>query len=310
MARPSAACSQAGRSGRSAASGFGRLRRGGLDRVEIAVGELAGEGAEHGDAERVDVGRFVAGFAGEHFRRHVGGGPGNVLGRKILQSGHAHHAEIDQLERAFALEDHVVGLDVAMDDAGAVQRRHAARQLDRDVAPFLQSDRRAAREPRLQQLALIERHDRVETGLPPRRQLDDAADPGTVHARADPRLAHEGGVVGGDGRDLGLGKLQHHLAAFDLVDRAEQAAVAAVGHQHLEHEAIDRLAVDRHRDQRQLHDGGADIGGFRRRQLDHVEHQGRAVVGAAGIERGRDQRARRIVGRGALAQDVGDGVGA
>ena len=86
-------------------------------------------------------------------------------------------------------------------------------------------------------------------------------------------------MVGGDGRDLGLGKFQHHLAAFDLIDGAEEAAVAAVGDEHFENEAIDRLAIDRNRDQRQLHDGGADIGGFRRRQLDHVEHEGGAVVG-------------------------------
>ena len=286
----------------------GAARR--ADGIEIAVGKFAGEGAEHGDAERVNVGRLVAGFAGEHFRRHIAERAGNVLGRKILQAGNAHHAEIDQLERSVAFEDHVVGLDVAMDDAGAVQRRRAARQLDRDVAALLQTDHRPARQPRRQQLALVKRHHRVEAGLPPGRQFDDAADPRTVDARADPRLADEGCMVGGDRRDLRFGKFQYHLAAFDLVDRAEQAAVAAVGHQHLQQKAVDRLADDRYRDQRQLHDGGADdFGRFRRRQLDHIDHHGRAVVGRAGIERGRDQRARGIFGRRALAQDVGDGLG-
>ena len=37
-------------------------------------------------------------------------------------------------------------------------------------------------------------------------------------------------------------------------------------------------------------------------------HQGRAIVGAAGVERGRDERARGVVGSGALAQELGDAL--
>ena len=48
-------------------------------RVRIAVRVFAGEGAEHGHAQRIDVGRLVAGFAVEHFRRHIGRRAGNVL---------------------------------------------------------------------------------------------------------------------------------------------------------------------------------------------------------------------------------------
>jgi hypothetical protein len=49
-----------------------------------------------------------------------------LFGRKILLSEHPHHPEIDQLERSTVLENDIVGLDVAMDDAGAVQRRAPA----------------------------------------------------------------------------------------------------------------------------------------------------------------------------------------
>ncbi len=48
---------------------------------------------------------------------------------------------------------------------------------------------------------------------------------------------------------------------------------------------------------------------FRGRQVDNVDDKRRAIVGAAGLERGRDQRARGIVGRRARAQNVGDVIG-
>ena len=130
--------------------------------------------------------------------------------------------------------------------------------------------------------------------------------PGTGDPRADPCLADEGGVEGGDRGDLRLGELQHHRAAVHLVDRAEQPAVSAVGHQDVQHEPVHRVADLRHGNQRQAHDGGADIVGARRRQRHHVQHERGAVVGAAGLERRIDQRSAGILGRRAYPQDVGD----
>jgi hypothetical protein len=189
-------------------------------------------------------------------------------------------------------------------------RCSAARQLDRDIASFLQAQQRPTRQSRLEKFALVERHDRVKAGLPPGRQFDDAADPGAVHVRAHPGLARERHTIDGHGRDLGLRKFQHHLATLDLVHCAEQAGVSSVGHQHFEQKAIDRFAGKRHRDQRQLRDRSADLSRFHRRQLDHVEHQGRAIVGAAGLQRGCHQRAGGILGGRALAENVSDGLGA
>ena len=108
-------------------------------------------------------------------------------------------------------------------------------------------------------------------------------------------------MVGRNGRDLRLGKFYRDLAALDLVQGAEQAAVAAVREQRLEHEAVDRLAADRRRDQRQLQDRAADVGRNRGRQPDHVEHQSGAIIVAAGIERRGHERARRIIGSRALS---------
>ena len=84
--------------------------------------------------------------------------------------------------------------------------------------------------------------------------------------------------------------------------------VSAVGDQRRQDKSVDRLADDRHRDHRQLQDGGADVGRSRRRQRDYIQNQGGAVVGAAGSERGRNQRTGGILGSGALAQDVGDAL--
>ena len=160
--------------------------------------------------------------------------------------------------------------------------------------------------PRLQQFPGVERHDGVKAGLPLRRQLDHMRDPGTGHPRADPCLANEGGVEGGDRGDLRFGEFQHHRAAIHLVNRTEQAAVAAVGHQNVQHESVHRVADLRHRNQRQAHDGGADIIGARRRQCHDVQHERGAVVGAAGLERRLDQRSAGILGRRTHPQDVGD----
>src|SRR5271169_5950352 len=104
-----------------------------------------------------------------------------------------------------------------MDDAGAMQRRHRAGQLDGDIPTSFQSQRWTARKPRLQKLALIERHDRVQASLAPWRQLDDAPDPGIVHPGADPSLADERRTLRVDAGDLGLGELQGYGTTFDLV---------------------------------------------------------------------------------------------
>ena len=100
----------------------------------------------------------------------------------------------------------------------------------------------------------------------------------------------------------GVWELQRDLAALDLVHRGEEAAVPSLGEQRLQDVAVDRLADDRRRDQRQPHDRAADVGRDRRRQGDHVQHQRRAIVGAAGIEGRVHQCAGGDLGRRPLAQ--------
>ena len=228
------------------------------------------------------------------------------VGGKIFEARHPHNAEIDQLERAFAFEDDIVRLDVTVDDAGVVQRRDRARQLDGDVAPFLQAQCGTPRQPCFQKFALIERHHRVETGLPAGWQFNRTANPWAVHPRTHPGLADEGGTVSIHGRDLWLGKFQRYFAAFTLIQGAEQARVASVGHQHFEDETIDRFAVDRHWNKRQLHDRRADIRRFCCWQFNDIDHQRGAIVSAARFQRSGNESARRILGCGTLAQSLGN----
>ena len=54
-------------------------------------------------------------------------------------------------------------------------------------------------------------------------------------------------------------EFQRYLATLDLVECPEQAAVAAVGNQGLEHKSIDRLAAYGHGDHGELRDAGADL---------------------------------------------------
>ena len=75
-------------------------------------------------------------------------------GGKSSQSGHANDAKIDELQRPAAFENDIVRLDVAVDDAGAMQRGHAPREPDRDRASLFEPYGRAPREARLEKLAL------------------------------------------------------------------------------------------------------------------------------------------------------------
>ena len=114
--------------------------------------------------------------------------------------------------------------------------------------------------------------------------------------------------MGRDGGDLRLRELERRLAALDFIHGAEKAAVPALGDERLEREPVHRLAGNRRRDQRQLHDRAPNIGRGGGRQRDHVHDQRGAIVGASRVERGRHQRACSVVRRRALAQSFGDGV--
>ena len=81
----------------------------------------AGEHLEEHDARGVDVGAGVGDAPGDQFRRQVGDGAEQDAGAGGRGGGGAGQAEVGDLDPAVVGEDDVLGLDVAVHDAGAVR---------------------------------------------------------------------------------------------------------------------------------------------------------------------------------------------
>ena len=130
------------------------------DLVDVLVGHrqrgiagvrlLAGEQLEEHHPGRVHVGARVGGPAGHLLGRQVGSGPDDHpalgLAHPRQQPG---QPEVGDLDRAGVVEQHVLGLDVAVRDPGVVGRGQAAQHPGHDVQRLL----RAAPAARVQQVA-------------------------------------------------------------------------------------------------------------------------------------------------------------
>ena len=137
------------------------------ERFDFTVGIGApGEHAIERDAEREDVGAFIRGRAGKQLRRHVTARAGHLERFAFVEPAQTGNAEIDDLQPAVRLEHHVLGLDVAVNDAGAMQRGHRLRELECDVETRRERDRRTAHQASLQRFAGVERQHSVQTGAP------------------------------------------------------------------------------------------------------------------------------------------------
>jgi hypothetical protein len=92
---------------------------------------LPGQHLVQNQPERVDVALHADLAARQLLRRHVGRRPGaSGAGSVLLQHG---EAEVGEAHLAGAVEHHVAGLEVAMQDAGVMRRRQAGADLPRDV---------------------------------------------------------------------------------------------------------------------------------------------------------------------------------
>ena len=113
-----------------------------------------------------------------------------------------------------AQKDDVIRLDVAMDDSRPMQGRDGARQSRGDLNAFRQIYFRTPAQPRLQRLAIVIWHHRIEPGLSAGRQFDDFADPRASYPRGDPGFVDEGQSIGRVFGDARMRKLQDRLFRF------------------------------------------------------------------------------------------------
>ena len=209
---------------RSAAAPRARRR----PRCARAVGVAAGDHVRQQRAHRVDVHARIGRGAGARLGRHVAGraqhqrraGERTVARRRLEQP---RDAEVGQLGAAVVAHEHVLGLDVAVDDAARVRVGERVAELARDHHRLAGRQRqplgeRAARHQLHHDVALAGRRG---------AEVVDADDAGVLEPRQRARLAREASAEVGIGRALGPQHLDRDVAAEAIVVRAEDAAHAA-----------------------------------------------------------------------------------
>ena len=183
------------------------LLRGGLLERRVPAQELVGEGADG-----VDVGPGIEiGLAHRLFGRHVGRrAERHADGGELVGAGGAHrlgHAEVGDHGVASG-EHHVVGLDVAMNDAMLVGVGEGVDHLAEDAHRLVDGNAAVAREPLAQGFAFHERHDVVEESLG-FAGVEQRQDVGVLELGGDADFAHEAVVSEGRG-EFGPEHLDRH----------------------------------------------------------------------------------------------------
>jgi hypothetical protein len=115
-----------------------------LDRAALER-QPSGQGLEQHDADAVAVGRRHHRRGDRLFGRHVGRGADQGGVADLGDHGVAHQAEVEHHDPALARDQHVRGLEVAVDLAGAVQRLESERELAQAIAQALVVERAGQR---------------------------------------------------------------------------------------------------------------------------------------------------------------------
>jgi hypothetical protein len=135
-------------------------------------------------------------------------------------------AEVGDLGRPLVVDEHVLGLDVAVHDPALVGGLQGAGDLDRIRHGLRDGQGAVATDAVLERLALDELEDDVRR---PRvlARVDHAHDVGVVELRHRPRLAPEALERVGVAGDVAMQHLDRHLALEHRVERPEDSRHAA-----------------------------------------------------------------------------------
>ena len=215
---------------------------GDLHRLLALIGLLADEHLVQHDAEGVDVAAGIGRAARDELGSEVGDRAEQHLPRRGVGARGAREAEVADLDTAVFGEQHVLGLDVAVHDAGAVRgreaRQHGIHDRDRlgDRQPALLAQQVAQRDAgevlhdevgHLAVLALVEHVHDVRIGQARRRArlLDEAAlEHRVVGEVAVHDLERDAALESQVGRDVDGGHAATGDAGTNAVPAVDQTA--------------------------------------------------------------------------------------
>ncbi|KPK01131.1 MAG: hypothetical protein AMS20_14190, partial [Gemmatimonas sp. SG8_28] len=198
-------------------------------------GQPSGGREERGDAQRVEIAagvdRAAGGLLGAHVLRRP---PHRPRGRRVAALQRASDAEVGHHRPPrLELEQHVVGLHVAVDHAADVRVRQRPRHLLDDPRDLRGGERAVPPHARAERLAVHERHD-VEHEVAALLDRVDLHHVRVGEAGRGPRLTEKPLPDGGVRRQLGREQLDRHRPVERHVAREEHHA----------HPAAAELAVE------------------------------------------------------------------
>ncbi len=197
---------------------------------DLAVGverDLADQHLVEDDAERVDVGALVDAVAHRLLGGDVVGGAEDAAGRRhpvLLEL--ARDPEVGQLRPPLGVDQHVLRLDVAVDDVARVGDGEAAGDLDRVGERFLRVERADPADPLLQRLAFDVLEDDVGVAAV-LAGVDHGDDVGVGELGHRPRLLAEALELVGLLGHLAVHHLDRDVAVERLVARQVDGRHAA-----------------------------------------------------------------------------------
>ena len=193
---------------------------------------LAGQHLVGHDRERVHVGAAGHGLARDLLRRHVRRRAQDLAGGGHHRGLDAGHAEVHQLRLPVGLDHDVGGLDVAVDDAGAVSGVHRFRHRGQDAQGLLRLDAPLLADQAVERPALDVLHHQVVVA-----EVEDPHDRRVTEPARGLGLAAEA-------LQVLVGRVAGQVLGLDRLDRDHAVDARVPGTVHAAHRPVADLVDD------------------------------------------------------------------